>query len=84
MVRPVPWDEMPRHYAPNKKDIAAKVEAKPVEVEVRSFESDLKSIGMRTAFGLVVRTHCNCIQFYCNICQCGSITGGVISTGIYL
>jgi hypothetical protein len=58
MVRPVPWDEMPRHYAPNKKDIAAKVVAKPVEVEVRSFESDLKSIATRTVFGLVVCAPC--------------------------
>ena len=54
MVSPVPWDEMPRHYSPNKKNLPKEDKKQQTEVEVRSFESDAKSIGLRMTFGLVV------------------------------
>jgi hypothetical protein len=58
MVRHVPWDEMPKHYAPNRKELIqeAKIDKPKAEVsEVRNFERDIREIGTRTLFGVVVR-----------------------------
>lgn len=65
MVRHVPWDEMPYHYAPNKHTLKKKtVSEEPVVVKERTIEDDIKSVGMKATFGLL----------------CGGLSGGMLKT----
>jgi hypothetical protein len=54
MNKRVPWDELPRYYAPDKKKFEVQVEEKKPEEEARNFQADMKAIGTRVTFGVVV------------------------------
>ena len=65
MVRHVPWDEMPYHYAPNKHSLKKRpVSEEPVVKTERTLEHDIKDVGMKATFGLV----------------CGGLSGGLLKT----
>ena len=64
MVRHVPWDEMPYHYAPNKHKLKKTVVAEPVVVNEDSIEEKIRSVGMKALFGFL----------------CGGLSGGMIKT----
>ena len=65
MVRHVPWDEMPYHYAVNKHTLKRKpVTEEPVVPTTRTIEHDIKDVGVKATFGFVL----------------GGISGGLLKT----